>query len=167
MAFHQPANTGGRLPFGRVFSRLSFMFNPSGADFSVDRIRLTIVSRGKSMTSYTTIDHYISEQAESVRPMLEAIRQTIRKTAPQAEETISYGMPAFKQNGILIYFAAAKKHIGLYPTMSPMAVFAEDLKPYVTTKGSIHLPLDQAIPHDLISRIVQLRLKETQAKSPQ
>lgn len=117
------------------------------------------------MTNYTSIDQYISEQLPSLRPLLEAIRHTIHKAAPQAEELISYGMPAFKQNGLLIYFAAAKKHIGLYPTMGPMIAFADDLKPYVTTKGSIHLPLDQPIPHGLISRIVDFRLKETLNKA--
>ena len=113
---------------------------------------------------FSSIDEYIEESPEAVRPVLEQIRRTIKKAAPQAIETISYNMPAFKQNGILVYFAAFKDHIGFFPTSSGVSKFKKELERYDTSKGTIRLPLNEPMPFGLIEKIVKFRVKETQAK---
>jgi uncharacterized protein YdhG (YjbR/CyaY superfamily) len=109
---------------------------------------------------YKTIDEYIQTFPENIQTILEKMRQTIRKAAPEAVETISYRMPAFKLNGILVYFAAAKNHIGFYPTASPIEVFKKELSPYKTSKGAIQFPLNMPVPWDLVEKIVKFRVKE-------
>ena len=84
----------------------------------------------------------------------------IHEAAPEAQETISYGMPAFRLNGILVYFAAFKDHIGFFPTSSGVSAFAGELSSYDTAKGTIRLPLDKPIPVDLIQKIVKFRVQE-------
>jgi uncharacterized protein YdhG (YjbR/CyaY superfamily) len=110
------------------------------------------------------IDDYIADQPQEVRAILETIRATVRTAAPQADEIISYRMPAFIQNGILVYFAAFKKHIGLYPPVSGDANLMEAIAPYAGPKGNLQFPLDQPIPYDLIARIVRQRLKQNSSK---
>lgn len=114
---------------------------------------------------YKTIDEYIEEFPESIRTILEKIRQTIREAAPEATEAISYQMPAFKLHGNLVYFAAFKNHIGFYPTPSGIETFKEELSPYKTSKGAIQFPLDKPIPYDLIEKIVRFRVNENIAKA--
>lgn len=111
------------------------------------------------------IDEYIQVFPSEIQSILQSIRGTIRKAAPEAEEIISYRMPAFKQNGILVYFAAFKKHIGLYPPVSGDAAIEKAIAPYAGPKGNLQFPLDQPIPYKLIERIVTLRLKQNQAKA--
>ena len=111
------------------------------------------------------IDEYILAFPSEIQSILQSIRTTIRKAAPEAEEIISYRMPAFRQNGILVYFAAFKKHVGLYPPVSGDAVIEKAIAPYAGPKGNLQFPLDQPIPYKLIERIVKLRLKQNQAKS--
>lgn len=106
-----------------------------------------------------TIDEYIQNFPKDVQEILEKIRQTVAKAAPEAVETISYQIPAFKLNKIPIaYFAAFKNHIGLYPP-APTA-FKDEVTPYKGPKGNLKFPLDKPIPYDLIKRIVEYRLKE-------
>jgi uncharacterized protein YdhG (YjbR/CyaY superfamily) len=112
-----------------------------------------------------TIDDYISGFPEDIRGKLEEIRTVIRKAAPQAEETISYGMPAFKLNGVLVYFAAFKDHIGFFPTASGVSHFQKELKAYDISKGTIRLPLDAPLPLDLINKIVEFRVSENLNKN--
>jgi uncharacterized protein YdhG (YjbR/CyaY superfamily) len=111
-----------------------------------------------------TIDEYIATSASEVREILEKIRRTIRAAAPEAEEVISYRMPAFRQGGILVYFAAFRNHIGLYPPISGDASLLEAVAPYAGEKGNLRFPLDRPIPYDLIERIVRLRVKQNLAK---
>lgn len=111
-----------------------------------------------------TIDDYIASAPAEVQPILERIRATVRKAAPDAEETISYRMPAFKQHGILLYFAAFKHHIGLYPPVRGDAALVKALAPYAGEKGNLRFPLDRRIPYGLIAKIVKLRLKQNMAK---
>jgi uncharacterized protein YdhG (YjbR/CyaY superfamily) len=99
-----------------------------------------------------------------VRERLFEIRAIILKAAPGAEEVISYKMPAYKQNGMLVYFAGYKHHIGFYPTASPIAHFAEDLSKYQSSKGAVQFPLDKAMPKQLITRMVKFKLEENQRK---
>ena len=111
------------------------------------------------------IDEYISGFPEDTRIILEKMRATIRSAAPEAEETISYRMPAFKQNGILVFFAAWEKHIGFYPTATPIPAFKKELAPYKISKGAIQFPIDKPIPVDLVKRIVAFKVKENMAKA--
>lgn len=108
----------------------------------------------------TTIDEYIALFPVEIREMLEQVRKTIRKAAPNAQEKISWRMPTFWQNGNLVHFAAAKHHIGLYPGESGVRVFADKLTDYKTSKGAIQFPLSKPIPHDLIAEITRFRVQE-------
>lgn len=110
------------------------------------------------------IDDYIAAYSLKVREILKKIRLTIRIAAPAAQETISYKIPAFKQNGILVYFAAFKKYIGLYPPVSGDAKLMKALSPYAGPKGNLRFPLDQPIPYNLIKRVVKLRVKQNLTK---
>jgi uncharacterized protein YdhG (YjbR/CyaY superfamily) len=112
-----------------------------------------------------TIDEYIAGSPKDVQKILEKIRKTVHKAAPQAEETINYQMPAFKLYGNLVYFAAFKKHIGFYPIPSGIEKFKAELSVYEQGKGSVQFPLDQPIPYDLISRIVKFRAAENLKKA--
>ncbi len=111
-----------------------------------------------------TIDDYIRTFPTDVQRVLEAVRQTIKEAAPQAQETIKYGMPAFLLNGNLVYFAAYKNHIGFYPTTSGMETSIEDVSKYKTGKGTLQFPLDQPMPFPLIRKIVGFRVNETLEK---
>ncbi|MCU0442094.1 MAG: DUF1801 domain-containing protein [Bacteroidia bacterium] len=106
------------------------------------------------------IENYINQFDEPVKSRLYEMRAIILAAAPQASETISYGMPAFKQGKILVYFAGYQKHIGLYPHASPIIKFAEELRIYKTSKGAIQFPIDKPLPKRLIQKIVKYRLQE-------
>jgi uncharacterized protein YdhG (YjbR/CyaY superfamily) len=111
-----------------------------------------------------TIDDYIAQYPKDVQEILNRIRAIIRETAPEATERISYQMPTFYLNGNLIHFGAFKHHIGLYPTPSGIESFKEELSAYKGAKGSVQFPLNQPIPYDLIRRIVEYRVAESQKK---
>jgi len=102
---------------------------------------------------FNNIDEYISTFSTE-------ILETIRKAVPEAVETISYQMPAFKLKRILVYFAAFKNHIGFFPTSSGVEAFKDELSEYKTSKGTIHFPLKKPIPLDLIIKIVKFRFNE-------
>jgi len=110
--------------------------------------------------NFSTIDKYISTFPKDVQKKLESIRQTIKKSAPGAEETISYQIPAFKLNGPLIYFAGFKNHVSIYPAPRGDAEFKKELSEYKGGKGTVQFPLDKPIPLSLIGRIVKYRIKE-------
>lgn len=95
-----------------------------------------------------------------VRKILQSVRTAIKKAAPDAEETISYGMPAFRQGTILVWFGAHTKHIGFYPKSAAMSAFKRELNAYKHAKGSVQFPFDEPMPLDLIDRIVRFRVKE-------
>lgn len=111
------------------------------------------------------IEGYISQFPADVQAILEKVRATIRRAAPDAQEAISYQMPAFKQHGILVYFAAWKEHIGLYPPISGDKALEKAVARYAGPKGNLQFPLDESIPYDLIERIVKLRVKQDEAKA--
>ncbi|MCL4386698.1 MAG: DUF1801 domain-containing protein [Cyanobacteria bacterium] len=109
---------------------------------------------------YDTVDEYIKLFPPDIQNILEKIRQTIKKAVPDALETISYNMPTFKFKGkILVYFAAWKNHIGLYPTPSGIETFKEELSRYKRAKGSVQFSLNEPIPYNLIEKIVLFRMK--------
>jgi uncharacterized protein YdhG (YjbR/CyaY superfamily) len=109
---------------------------------------------------FKTIDEYIAAFPKNIQSILEELRQAIKESAPEAEETISYQMPAFKLNGILVWFAAHKNHIGFYPKTSAIETFKQELSDYEISKGTIRFPLDKPIPLDLVKKIVKYRVKE-------
>nr|WP_199002992.1 DUF1801 domain-containing protein [Flavobacterium sp. ASV13] len=111
------------------------------------------------------IDDYIGTFPNGIQEILEKIRVTIQKAAPDAKEKISYSMPAFEQNGIVVYFAAFKNHIGLYALPSGHEAFKDELSKYKSGKGSVQFPLDQPMPFDLITKIVKFRVQENLEKA--
>jgi uncharacterized protein YdhG (YjbR/CyaY superfamily) len=113
------------------------------------------------------IDDYIAAQPIEKRPTLEKMRTIIQKAAPKAKEVISYSMPAFKQEGILVYFAAFKNHYGFFPSSKPIEVFKKDLLPYKTSKGAIQFPTDKPLPTQLIQAIVKFRVQQDKEKAIQ
>ena len=117
------------------------------------------------MNKPTDIDAYISDFPESTQKLLQEVRSIVKQAAPLAAEVISYGMPAFRQDGMLVYFAAFKNHIGFYPIPSAIDAFKEDLSAFKCTKGSVHFPLDKPLPAELITRIVTFRLSENRQKA--
>jgi uncharacterized protein YdhG (YjbR/CyaY superfamily) len=120
---------------------------------------------GARNASPRSIDEYIAAFPPEIQAILAAVRRGIRAAAPEAQEAISYGMPAFRMHGILVYFAAFKGHIGLYPPVSGDAKLEKALAPYAGPKGSLKFPLNQAIPYALIKRIVRLRVKQDRARA--
>lgn len=111
------------------------------------------------------VDSYIAQFPAGVKAVLKKVRATIRRAAPNAKEVISYQMPAFKLNGVLVYFAAWKKHIGLYPPISGDKALEKAVARYAGPKGNLQFPLDEPIPHDLVAQIVKLRVKQDLAKT--
>jgi len=106
------------------------------------------------------VDEYIALFPADVQNVLQKIRLTVENVAPESEETISYGMPTFKLNGVLVHFAAFKKHIGFYPPVRGDAELEMALSRYAGEKGSLRFPLDEAMPYGLIERIVKLRARQ-------
>ena len=115
-------------------------------------------------TTFNNTDEYIALFPEHIREILQKLRTTIKKAAPSAEEAISYKMPAFKLNGILVWFAVNKEHIGFYPTASPIKALKKELAGYRTSKGAIQFPIDKPIPLTLVKTIVKFKLKENAEK---
>jgi uncharacterized protein YdhG (YjbR/CyaY superfamily) len=116
-------------------------------------------------TSPKTIDEYIAGFPRDVQRILQEVRQTIRKAAPDAEETIKYQIPTFVLNGNLVHFGGFEKHLGFYPTPSGIEAFKDELSAYVGAKGSVQFPLDRPMPFSLITKIVKFRVKETRARA--
>lgn len=113
-----------------------------------------------------SIDDYIAGFPAATRKLLEEIRAIVRAAAPAANETISYAMPTFDLDGHhLVHFAGYGRHIGFYPIPSGIAAFREDLKPYRTGKGSVQFPLGEPLPRDLIRRIIEFRVAESNSKA--
>jgi len=117
------------------------------------------------MKVVTTVEEYLSLFSKEQRDALGKIRKVIKAAAPKAEEVISYGMPGYKQNGALVYFGGFKTHCSFFPgSYSVIKQFAEELKVYKTSKGTIQLPFDKAIPSTLIKKMVQARVKENELR---
>lgn len=121
----------------------------------------------KKQADINTIDDYISSFPEEKQKILKILRETIRKSAPEAEEKISYQMAAFAYKGILVYFAAQAKHIGFYPGAEAIEIFREELTPYETSKGTVRFPYEKPLPLSLISQIVKFRIITNREKDEQ
>lgn len=112
------------------------------------------------------VDAYIAAFPPSTRKLLQQLRTFILKTAPGAEEVISYKMPAYRQNGMLVFFAGYEHHIGFYPTGSGIAAFKHQLAGFKSSKGAVQFPLDQPLPLDLVREMLLFKIAEnTQKKS--
>lgn len=115
-------------------------------------------------SQFSNVEEYISGFPPKTRSLLKEMRKLIKETVPEAEEVISYNMPAFKLNGMLVYYAGNKAHIGFYPTSSPIRIFKDDLSGYKTSKGAIQFPIETGIPASLVMKIVKFRVKENLEK---
>lgn len=118
------------------------------------------------MRKYQTVDEYISALPDRARDAATRLRKAIRQAAPQAEEAISYNMPAFKWNGLLVWYAAFNNHVGFYPRASAVAAFKSELARFKTSKGAIQFPMDEPIPISLVKKIVKFRIEENTRKLP-
>ena len=119
----------------------------------------------KSDANAATIDDYIAGHPPKIRARLSAMRKTIRKHAPGAEEKISYRIPTFYLDGNLVHFAAFDRHVGFYPGAAGIATFKDALAPYKSAKGSVQFPHDEPLPLDLVAEIVRFRVAQ-QASRP-
>ena len=118
-----------------------------------------------SRTAPKSVDDYIARYPPDIQTILQTIRLTVKKAAPRAVERISYGMPAFFLDGVLIYFAAFKKHIGIFPPVRGDAKLDKALAPYRGPKGNLQFPLNQPIRYALIARVVKCRAREQAART--
>ena len=109
---------------------------------------------------YETVDEYFADFPKDVQVKLSEMRRAIREAAPDAEETISYQMPAYRLNGVLVWYAAFKDHIGFFPRETAIAEFKQKLAGYKISKGTIQFPIEKPIPIDLVKEIVEFRVKE-------
>jgi uncharacterized protein YdhG (YjbR/CyaY superfamily) len=115
-------------------------------------------------TTVASVRDYLAQAPPAARAILQKIRAIVRDVAPDAEERISYQMPAFFRDGVIIYYAAFQRHIGIFPPVTGDASLEKALRPYRGPKGNLKFPLDKPIPFPLIRRIVRARLKELGAK---
>lgn len=113
----------------------------------------------------TTVDEYIDQFPAEIQARLVRVRAAVRKAAPQATEVISYRMPALKQHGILVYYAAFKEHIGFYPPIRGDADLEAEAAPYANEKGNLRFPHSERLPIKLITALTRLRAKQDQAKA--
>ena len=114
---------------------------------------------------FETIDEYIAAFPRNVQDILEELRRVIRESAPESEETISYGIPTFDFNGRhLVHFAAYRNHVGFYPTSSGIAHFKKELSRYELSRGTVRFPINEPIPFDLVKKIVKHRVEENLKK---
>lgn len=113
-----------------------------------------------------SIDKYISAFPQDIQVKLQEMRMIIKKAAVHAEEVISYSMPAFKLNKIIVYFAGYKNHIGFYPTSSAIREFQNEFSEYKSSKGAVQFPINKPLPKNLITKIVHFRMAEVLKNPP-
>jgi uncharacterized protein YdhG (YjbR/CyaY superfamily) len=117
------------------------------------------------MKKPTDTDSYIASFPKETQKLLQQVRKAIQEAAPKAEEYIGYGMPAYKLNGPLVYFAGYEHHIGFYPTGSGIAAFTKEIEKYKSSKGAVQFPLDKPIPVTLIKKMVKFKIAENAEKA--
>lgn len=117
-----------------------------------------------SRRHFQTINEYINTFPKEVQDILEKLRQTIQKAAPEATQAITYGIPTFQLHGNLVHFAAYKNHIGFYPTSGAIEAFKKELSGYKGGKGTVQFPINQPLPLKLINTIVKYRVKENEER---
>lgn len=119
----------------------------------------------ENKVAYKSIDEYISQFPPEIQEILQTLRKVIKEAAPEAEEKISYQMPAFYLQGNLVYFATHKNHIGFYPTASGIAAFQHKFSEYKSSKGAVQFPIGKPLPYELIREIVNFRVAENKQKA--
>lgn len=122
------------------------------------------MEKSNNVVPFTNIDEYLATLPEDKRHILEALRQTIKEAAPEAEEVISYMMPTFRYHGVLLHFAAFKNHYSLFPGGTFVGQFKEELKSYKTSKGTISFSFDNPLPTALVKKIVWWRMEQNEEK---
>jgi uncharacterized protein YdhG (YjbR/CyaY superfamily) len=114
---------------------------------------------------FATVEEYMASLPAASKKIFTAFRKTIKQAAPEAEELISYGIPALKLHGMLVYFAAWKEHVSMYPRTAGLEkAFKKEMAKYGVSKGTIKFPTDEPLPLDIISKMVQFRVKENKEK---
>lgn len=113
---------------------------------------------------YESVEHYHAAQTEDVKEILEQLRKCIHKAVPHLTEKISYNMPAFCIDKVLVYYAANKSHVGFYPTTGPIIAFSKELEKFQTSKGAIQFPYNEKLPIGLITKIVKFRKEEEEER---
>jgi uncharacterized protein YdhG (YjbR/CyaY superfamily) len=126
---------------------------------------VAVEERSIPMKKFRTVDEYVSTLRGETSERLKSLRKAIRQAAPQAEEVIHYNMPAFRSNGMLVWYAAFKDHVGFYPRASAIAAFKRELAGYKSSKGAIQFPIEKGIPAGLVRKIVKFRLRENEPKT--
>ncbi len=122
-------------------------------------------STAKRSAAPKDMDEYLARVPEPARSTLNKMRALIRSVAPsEATETISYGMPAFKYKGVLVWFAAFSNHCSLFPGSSVIEAFKNELKGFSTSKGTIHFPVDKPLPAALVKKLVKARVAQNEQK---
>jgi uncharacterized protein YdhG (YjbR/CyaY superfamily) len=116
-------------------------------------------------TAAKNVGDYIAVFPKETQTLLRQMRAAIKAAAPGAEEVISYGMPAYKLNGMLVYFAGYARHIGFYPGASGISAFKKELSVYKGARGSVQFPLDEPLPLKLVTKIVKFRVKQNREKA--
>ena len=119
----------------------------------------------ESGIKFKTVDEYIAVFPAKTKTLLKQMRAAVKAAAPAAEEVISYNMPALKQNGMLVFYAAYKEHIGFYPTASGIANFKKEIANYKSSKGAIQFPINEPLPLDLVKKITQFKVAENTEKA--
>jgi uncharacterized protein YdhG (YjbR/CyaY superfamily) len=126
-----------------------------------------IDARSMATAGERAVDAYIAAAPKAIQPMLRELRQAIRSAAPKAEEKISYRMPFYEYHGRLIYFAAHKTHVGMYPIIGPEKdLYAKELKPYLAAKATLQFPIGRPLPIALVKKVVKARAKDNEARPP-
>lgn len=125
-------------------------------------MKITRITPG---TKFESVAQYFSAFPPKTKALLKEMKTIIQEAAPEAEEVISYNMPAFRLNGVLVYYAGYEKHIGFYPTGSGIAAFQKEISAYKNSKGAVQFPLDEPLPKSLITKIVKYRVKEDKEKT--
>ena len=123
------------------------------------------MEKGMKKSTVKDIDAYIAGFPKEIQQILEELRNAIRKSAPNAIETINYQVPTFTLNGNLVHFAAFKNHIGFYPAPSGIEAFKKELSVFEGAKGSVQFPIDKPLPLSLVTKIVKFRVKENLEKA--
>jgi uncharacterized protein YdhG (YjbR/CyaY superfamily) len=126
-----------------------------------------IEARAMATAGERAVDAYIAAAPKAVQPMLRELRAAIRSAAPKAEEKLSYRMPFYAYHGRLIYFAAHRTHVGMYPIIGPEKdLYARELKPYMAAKATLQFPIGKPIPIALVKKVVKARAKDNEARPP-
>jgi uncharacterized protein YdhG (YjbR/CyaY superfamily) len=122
-------------------------------------------SAAKGKAAPKSVEDYLASVPQPARKRLNEIRAAIRSAVPpEATETISYGIPAFRHKRVLVWFAAFSDHCSLFPTASVVEAFKNELKSFSTSKGTIHFPTDQPVPVALIKKMVKARVAENESR---